>query len=133
VARNILNFSLLIIAFSFSMALMAIFYPKANTIVPDLIVLSLMHLLPPIFIGNLTSRLSLSWTGKGSFSWKGVYVILILNFNIIIFKISQNYFNQSVFILIIAIVFLLYIGFYFLSFQKIVREITTCFSNIAEK
>ena len=132
-ARNILNFSLLLIAFGLSIALTAFFYPKTNTSVPELILLSAMHVLPVISIGNLTSRSALSWTAKTNFTWKSVYVILILNFNILIFKISQYYFSQTVFILIIATVFLIYIGFYYLSFKKIVKEITTYFSSIAEK
>jgi len=132
-ARNVLNFSLLVITFGLSIVLMALFYPKTNTRVSDLIVLSLMHLLPVISIGNLTSRSSLSWTGKSTFSWKGIYVILILYFNILIFQISKYNFYPTVFILIIGTVFLLYLGFYYLSFKKIVREISTYFSSIREK
>ena len=132
-ARNILNYGLLVLTFGMSIVLMILFFPKSNTSVPDLIVLSLMHLLTSVSIGNLTSRLSLTWTKEGTFSWKGVYVILILNFNIIIFKISQIYFSQRVFILIIGMIFLFYIGFYYMSLQKIVREINTNFCSIAEK
>jgi hypothetical protein len=133
VYRNVVNFSILITAFGLSVVIMALFYPKTNTTVTDLIVLSLMHLLPSISIGNFTSRSSLSWVGISSFSWKGIYVILILNFNVLIFHISKYYSNRSVFILIIATVVLINIGFYYISFQKIVREISTYFSSIAEK
>ena len=132
-ARNILNFSLLIVAFGLSIVLSSLFYPKTSNSVPELIILSLMHLLPPVSIGNLTSRFSVSWTGKVTYSWKGLYVILILSFNILIFQISQYYFSQPVFILIIAIIFLNYIGLYSFSFQKIVRDMLTCFYSIAEK
>lgn len=132
-ARNILNFSLLIIAFGLSIVIMALFYPKTNTSVPSLIVISLMHLLPSISIGNLTSHSSLSWTGKTTFSWKSVYVILILNFNILFFQISKYYFSQIVFSLVIATVFLIYIGVYYLSYQKNVKDLPSYFSSIAEK
>jgi hypothetical protein len=132
-ARNYLNFSLLMIAFGLSIVLTALFYPKTNTNTPELIVLSIMSAIPAISIGNLTSRAALSWTGKSTFSWKGVYVILVFNINILIFKVTQHYFGQPVFVLIIAIVFMIYIGFFYLSFQKIVKDITTYFSSIAEK
>jgi len=132
-ARNILNFCLLIVAFGLSVIIIALFYPKTNITVTDLIVLSLMHLLSTISIGNFTSGSSLSWIGITSFSWKSIYVILVLNFNVLFFQISKYYFNQSVFILIIATSILIYIGFYYISFQKIVREISIYISSIAEK
>lgn len=132
-ARNILNIGLMIIAFGLTIVLMIFFYPKTNWGVPDLIVLSLMHLFPAISIGNLTSRSSLSWTGKTTFSWKSLYVILILNFNLLLFQVSKFYFSHIIFLLILAIIFLSYIGLYYLSFQKIVKDIPTYFSSIAEK
>jgi len=132
-ARNILNIGLLIIANGLSIVLTGLFYPKTNTTITEIMVLSIMHLLPAMSIGNMTSRSSLSWTGKTTFSWKGIYVILFLNFNIILFKILQLYFIQPIFISIIVIEFLFYLGIYYLSFHKIVREISTYFSSIAEK
>ena len=133
VTRNILNIGLLIIAIGLSLVLTGLLYPKTNTSILEIIVLSMMHLLPAMSTGNLNSRSSHSWTGKTTFSSKGIYVILILNFNIIMYKISRYYFIQPVFISIIATIFLFYIGFYYLSFQKIVKEISTYFSSIAEK
>jgi len=133
VARNFLNFSMLMIAFSLSIVLMGVFYPEANTSISELIVLAALHLLPAISIGNLTSRSSLSWTAKTTFSWKSIYVILSFYFNILVYKISQQIFSRPVFIIIILVVFLLYLVFYNLSLKKIVKEISTYFCSIAEK
>ena len=132
VTRNVLNFVLLIIAFGLSIILMGLSYPKTNFSISETIVLSVMHLLPAISIGNLTSRLSLSWMGKTTFSWKGGYLLLLLNFNIMMFKIFQYYLVQPVFILVIVIVLLFYLGFYYLSFRKIVKELSMYFCSIAE-
>jgi len=131
-ARNILNSIILLIAFSMLILLMFFFYPKTNTGPPELIVLSVMQLFPVISIGNLTSRSALFWTGKTTYSWKAAYIILILHFNIMIIKISQSFFCQPVSILIIATIFMFYIGIYYLSFQKIVKDIFIFFCSIAE-
>jgi len=133
VARNFLNFSMLMIAFGLSIVLMGVFYPEAIISISELIVLAALHLLPAISIGNLTSRSSLSWTTKTTFSWKSVYVILSFYFNILVYKISQQIFSRPVFIIIILVVFLLYLVFYNMSLKKIVKEISTYFCSIAEK
>jgi hypothetical protein len=132
-ARNILNSILLTIAFIILIVIIGLTYPQTNTNIPELIVLAAMDILPAIFIGNLTSRTSLSWTDKTTFSWKSIYIILITSFNFLVFKISVYVFSQAVFVSIVTTIFLVYFGLYYFSFQKIVREITISFSSIAEK
>lgn len=133
ITRTILNLCLLIIANNLSIVLTVLLFPKMNINLTDIMILSMMHLLPAMSIGNLTSLSSLSWIGKTTFSWEGGFVLLVLNVNIIVYKISLYNFSKPVFISIILAVLLIYIGFYYLSFQKALKEIYTCFSSIAER
>jgi len=133
IVRNILNFSILMVAFILSIALMGIFYPTAKTSLPEIIVLSAMHLLPAISIGNLTSGLSIFWKANVAMSWKSSYVILTAYFNVLVIKISQIVFSKPVAMGIVVTIFILYLVLYYLSFRKVQREITTYFSSIAEK
>ncbi len=131
--RNILNFSMLIITFILSIVLIRTFYSATDTSLSGLMLISAMHLLPAISVGNLTSRSSVSWTAKFPMSWKSSYVIFIAFFNILVFKFSQQVFNGTIFISVLITLFLLYLALYILSFRKIVRELTTYFCSIAEK
>ncbi len=133
IVRNILNFSMLIIAFILSIFLVGTFYPATDTNLSGLILISAMHLLPAISVGNLISRSSISWTAKFPMSWKSSFVILISFFNILVFKVSQQVFNGTIFVSVLITLFLLYLAIYILSFRKIVREITTYFCSIGEK
>lgn len=101
IVRNILNFSMLIIAFILSIFLIHIFYPAIDSNLSGLILISVMHLLPAISVGNLTSRSSISWTVKFPMSWKSSFVILIAFFNILVFKVSQQVFSRSIFIAVL--------------------------------
>lgn len=131
--RNILNFSMLIIAFILSIILIGIFYPVADISLSGLMFISAMHLLPAISIGNLTSRSAVSWMAKFPMSWKSIFVILIASFNDFVIKVSLLVFSQMVMSIVFITLFLMYLLFYILSFRKIVREITFHFSSIAEK
>jgi hypothetical protein len=51
----------------------------------------------------------------------------------LVFKIFKFYFSQIVFLSIIVTIFLIYMVFYYLSYQKVIKEIPTYFSSIAEK
>jgi len=133
IVRNILNFSMLIIAFILSIVLICIFYSAKDTSLSGLMLMSAMHLLPVISVGNLTSRSSISWAAKFSMSWKSSYIIFIAFFNILVFKVSQQVFSRSIFIAVLIALFLVYLAIYILSFRKIVRELTTYFCSIAEK
>lgn len=131
--RNILNFSMLIIAFILSIVLIGIFYPVADISLSGLMFISAMHLLPAISIGNLTSGSAVSWMAKFPMSWKSIFVILIASFNDFVIKISLLVFSQRIMSIVFITLFLMYLLFYILSFRKIVREITFHFSSIAEK
>lgn len=131
--RTILNLCLLTMGNSLSIVLTAILFPKMYQDMTEIIVLSMMHLLSAMSMGNLTSLSALSWIGKTTFSWKGGFVLIILNFNIILYKFSRENFSKLAFCSIILTVIFIYMGFYYLSSRKLVKEIFTCFSSIAEK
>lgn len=130
--RNLLNFVMLTVTLLLLLLLIFIVFPIEDKIFVGLVLLYGSSMLPALIVGNLLTDSTLTWSGRFAFSWKSTFVIILVSINDLVIKTSYLFLSPTSMFFVLFTLFIIYLLTYILSYNKVVKELTSCFSSIAE-